>query len=251
VWTLGNLLMVVGLYLLIYVGGLYANATYNRLAARGDNEIAAPPPTTLAAEEVPAAFTAPVLAAQRGSAEASVSAIPQTVPGQQALVSRVVIPSIAVDSKVVEVGWDVVEENGQQVAIWQVAEFAVGQHKGSANPGEGENIVLAGHVGGYGKVFKDLFYVNPGDPIVIYSNGSQYRYTVSEKIVVDEEGVPTEQRIANARYIQPAGEEVVTLLTCWPESGPNRFTQRIIVRAIPFGADQLSAGTSVSGFSIR
>ena len=68
-------------------------------------------------------------------------------------VTRVIIPSIGVDSKAVEVGWEVKEQNGQQVAVWQVAECAVGQHRGSANPGEGENIVLAGHVGGYGKVF--------------------------------------------------------------------------------------------------
>jgi hypothetical protein len=37
------------------------------------------------------------------------------------------------------------------MAIWQVAEYAVGQHRGSANPGEGDNIVLAGHVGGFGQ----------------------------------------------------------------------------------------------------
>jgi sortase (surface protein transpeptidase) len=250
VWTLGNLLMVVGLYLLAYVGGLYADAAYNRLAARGDNTIVLPPPTTLAVQDVPAAFTVPVLATNDGE-RAPLGWLPASRPGQQALVSRVVIPSIDVDSKVVEVGWELVEENGQQVAVWQVAEYAVGQHKGSANPGEGENIVLAGHVGGYGLVFKDLYYVNPGELVTLYSNGAQYRYVVSEKIVVDEEGVPAEQRVENARFIQPQDQEVVTLLTCWPPSGPAKFSQRVIVRALPFGTDQQAANSAVSGFSIR
>jgi sortase (surface protein transpeptidase) len=150
-----------------------------------------------------------------------------------ATVERLVIPKIKVDSKVIEVGWETVEENGQLISVWQVAEFAVGQHRGSANPGEGDNIVLAGHVGGYGRVFKDLFYLQPGDEVIVYSRGQPYRYIVHERIIVDEEGVPAEQRLANARYIAPTGYEVVTMITCWPPSGPDKFKQRVIVRALP------------------
>ncbi|MBO9372779.1 MAG: sortase [Chloroflexus sp.] len=150
-----------------------------------------------------------------------------------ATVERLVIPKIKVDSKVIEVGWETVEENGQLISVWQVAEFAVGQHRGSANPGEGGNIVLAGHVGGYGRVFKDLFYLQPGDEVIVYSRGQPYRYIVHERIIVDEEGVPAEQRLANARYIAPTGYEVVTMITCWPPSGPDKFKQRVIVRALP------------------
>lgn len=251
-WTLGNLFMVLGCYLLLYVSGLYANAAFNRLAARGDNDLLPPPAATVPAADIPAAFRVPVLSSSAdGSSTLRVGQVAQDSQ-HVSLVSRVVIPSIDVDSKVVEVGWELVEENGQQVAVWQVAEYAVGQHKGSANPGEGGNIVLAGHVGGYGLVFKELFYVEPGDPIMVYSDGAQYRYVVSEKIVVDEEGVPAEQRIANARYIEPTNEEMVTLLTCWPPSGPNKFAQRVIVRALPLGADQeIVAAPAVSTWSIR
>ncbi len=153
--------------------------------------------------------------------------------GWVATVERLVIPKIKVDSKVIEVGWETVEENGQLISVWQVAEFAVGQHRGSANPGEGDNIVLAGHVGGYGRVFKDLFYLQPGDEVIVYSRGQPYRYIVHERIIVDEEGVPAEQRLANARYIAPTGYEVVTMITCWPPSGPDKYKQRVIVRALP------------------
>jgi LPXTG-site transpeptidase (sortase) family protein len=242
-WTLGNLLMVAGLYLLAYVGGLYAEAEHNRLAARGDNDLPAPAAISLPASEVPAAFTAPVpvpapFAAPVLNDEGQAISSPpsQAQAAHVATISRVVIPSIDVDSKVVEVGWEVVEQQGQQVAIWQVAEYAVGQHKGSANPGEGENIVLAGHVGGYGKVFRDLFYVKPGDEIVLYSQGQQYLYVVQERLVLLEEGVPQEQRAANARYIEPAGQEIVTLITCWPPKGKNKFAERVVVRAAPYGA---------------
>src|SRR6185503_9007519 len=156
-------------------------------------------------------------------------------------VTRVSIPSIGVDSKVVEVGWDVEQQGGQQVAVWQVAEYAVGQHRGSANPGEGGNIVLAGHVGGYGKVFKDLFYVKPGDQITLYSAGQQYMYVVQERLLLTEEGVSAEQHAANAQYIAPTDHEVVTLVTCWPPKGPDRFTQRVVVRAVPFAASSAGA----------
>lgn len=171
-WTLGNALLLVGVVLLLYVGGVYAQAEYSRYAARGDTD--APPPQAIGivAREAPVPFTAPILSTASIDGQIA-GAIPDaTRAAHESTVTRVVIPSIGVDSKAVEVGWEVKEQNGQQVAAWQVAEYAVGQHRGSANPGEGDNIVLAGHVGGYGKVFKDLFYVRPGDQITLYAPGS-------------------------------------------------------------------------------
>ena len=185
-------------------------------------------------------FVAPALVAGGGAAEGPVvGAIPVVSPGHKSTVSRVAIPSIGVDSKVVEVGWDVKQQGDQQVAVWQVAEYAVGQHRGSANPGEGGNVILAGHVGGYGKVFRDLYYVKPGDQITLYSGGQQYLYTVRERLLVTEEGVSVEQHAANAQLIAPTDHEVVTMVTCWPPNGPDKFTQRVVVRAVPFGVASL------------
>jgi LPXTG-site transpeptidase (sortase) family protein len=243
IWTIGNALMLVGVVLLLYVGGVYAQADYDRYAARGDTDLPAPqaivsqPAPAAPAPYRPAPFTAPDLSASSYSEGQVRGAVPDAArAAHQSTISRVVVPSIGVDSKVVEVGWDVTEQNGQQMAIWQVAEYAVGQHRGSANPGEGDNIVLAGHVGGYGKVFKNLFYINPGDQITLYSGGQQYLYTVQERLILTEEGVSPEQQAANAQYIAPTGTEVVTLVTCWPPKGADRFTQRVVVRAVPFGA---------------
>jgi LPXTG-site transpeptidase (sortase) family protein len=237
-WTLGNLLLFAGAYLLLYVGGVYAQIEYNRQAARGDTDLPlmtepanthAPAPST---ESV--AFNAPVLNT-RGQVSSRVPDAEQTT--HISTISRLVIPTVAIDYKVVEVGWTIQEQANGSVAIWDVAEYAVGHHKGSANPGEDNNIVMAGHVGGYGQVFRDLFYVHPGDPVTIYSDGQQYRYVVQERLVLDEEHAPPEQRAANARYMEPTEEELVTLITCWPATGPNKFAQRIIVRATPYGAD--------------
>lgn len=268
-WTLGNLLLFGGLYLLLYVGGLYADVQYHIMAARGDSDIEAPrivvggvdapvvrsrpvgtPAPAPAASEAPAtlpSFDAPILAAQ-GQIASPLPKPEVVVP--VARVERIVLPSIKVDSKVIEVGWDIVEENGTQMAVWEVAEYAVGQHHGSANPGEGGNIVLAGHVGGYGKVFRDLYYVLPGDPVVVYSEGRQFKYVVTERYIVDEVGAPAEQRAANAAMIGPTDHEVVTMVTCWPLLGPNKFKQRVIIRATPFGASA-PAGEDVSPQTAR
>jgi len=239
-WTLGNLFMLIGIVLLVYVGGIYVQADYDRYAARGDTDLPAPVAVSAPAEDEPAPFTAPVLNTGSGSTSEGqvVGAVPDSAQlAKKPSVTRVAIPSIGVDSKVVEVGWDVEQQGDQQVAIWQVAKYAVGQHRGSANPGEGGNVVLAGHVGGYGKVFKDLFYVKPGDQITLYSNGQQYLYTVQQRLLVTEEGVSAEQHAANAQLIAPTEHELVTLVTCWPMTGPDKFTQRVVVQAVPFTGD--------------
>jgi sortase A len=249
-WTIGNALMLVGIVLLLYVGGVYTQAEYERYAARGDSEVPVPitiaPPTS----EEPAVFTAPLLNTSADSAGQIVGPVPEAMQTtHKSTVSRVIIPSINVDSKVVEVGWEIKQQGKQQVALWQVAEYAVGQHRGSANPGEDGNIVLAGHVGGYGKVFKDLFYVKPGDQITLFSRGQQYLYTVQERLLVTEEGVSAEQHLANAQLIAPTDHEVITLVTCWPAKGPDKFTQRVVVRAVPFGTNM--AGPTQSRWAIR
>jgi sortase A len=257
-WTLGNLLILLGVLLLLYVGGLYAQVEYGRYAARGDTDapppqvrVVVPPQEAAEGSAEPAPFAPPVLTQAATEGQLVVPAPEASPAPQPATISRLVIPSIGVDSKVVEVGWEMVEQNGQQVAVWQVAEYAVGQHRGSANPGDGDNIVMAGHVGGYGKVFKDLYYVQPGDALTVYSAGEQYLYIVTERLVVDEEGVSEEQRAANARYIEPTGAEMVTLVTCWPATGPNKFSQRVIVRATPYRVDAAGQAPVLTQWSVR
>jgi sortase A len=143
---------------------------------------------------------------------------------------------------VVEVGWTVQHQDGQEVAVWDVDKYRVGHHKGTSNPGAGGNIVLSGHSGGPAYPFNDIYWLQPGDLIQLYSNGQVYDYNVSDHILVDEVGQPLEKRLENARYIEPTDEEMITMVACWPLTGPNKFSQRIIIRAkpasAPVGADQ-------------
>ena len=262
-WTLGNSLLLAGVVLFLYVGGLYAQAEYGRFAARGDNDEPAPQAVvvvpaadadapTLSAE--PAPFVPAILNTQSiaDSQGRVVSEVPDAAPVTRSPeVTRIVIPAIDLDSKVVPVGWDVVKEKGATYAVWQVAEYAVGHHQGSANPGDHGNIVLAGHVGGYGKVFKDLINLQPGDQITLYSGEQQYLYVVQEQHVVTEEGVSKEVQAENAQYIAPSDHEMITMVTCWPPTGKKRFTQRVIVRALPFGPTATDVFQSVSNWHIR
>ena len=253
-WTAGNALMLLGVIILLYVGGLYATESYGRYAARGDTDVPAPAAVTLPVASEPAPFIPPVLNTQSQASSISgqiVSAAPNAEIMQPSTVSRIEISSINVDAKVVEVGWDILEQDGKEFAVWQVAEYAVGHHKGSANPGDGENIVLAGHVGGFGKVFRELYYVEPGAQITLYSNGEQYLYIVDDIIIVEEENASEEQRAENARLIDPTGHEMVTLVTCWPATGPDRFSERIIVQATPFTPEDTSQFLSQSNWTIR
>lgn len=263
VWTVGNLLMVFGLYVLLYVGGMHAMEYYNVYAASGNTPnlpIAAAPESTVPTVE-PTAPTSPTAPASPTSAPTSTPAPTDTpreadvpaaatssegqfssiVPAEPAAnqpstITRIVIPTIKVDRKVIEAAQIVEQqENGQPVATWAVDKYRVGHHHGSSNPGGGGNIVLSGHSGGAAYPFNDIYWLEAGDQIQLYSDGKIYEYAVSDHILVDEVGQPLEQRLENARYIGPTDEEMITMVACWPLSGPDKFKQRIIIRAKPTG----------------
>ena len=247
-WTLGNLLMFAGMYVLVYVGGLYAQEAYYRAAARGDSDL--PLPLEAAVETLPAHDPQAMLRAPQPfqAPELNIASTqPVDLPVQpvdHSTITRIQIPSIDVDSKVVEVGWTV--QDG--ATVWQVAKFAVGHHQGSANPGAGDNIVMAGHVGGAGPVFARLIEVEPGAHVVLYAEGQQYVYVVQDVVRVQEVGVSDEQRLRNAAYMHPTETEMVTLITCWPAAGPHAFDQRIIVQAVPFSSTQ---SQTIHSWSLR
>jgi LPXTG-site transpeptidase (sortase) family protein len=163
---------------------------------------------------------------------ASIPEITATIQSQA--ITHIVIPAIALDSAVVEVGWDTISDsNGQSNLVWQVAQYAVGHHFTSANPGQPNNIVLSGHVGGYGKVFRNLNQLRPNDQIMLMSGARVFTYVVQRQILVDEQYASPSEQIANLSYIENTPSEILTLITCWPPTGADRFSQRLIIRAVP------------------
>jgi len=236
-WWLSNGLILAGLFLLLYVGGLYlfpigrAALHPSPPPVRQAPALAIPTPSPVP-DMPPIPTPSPALPVLNWS-RPPISPLPTSRPLWHSEVSRIVIPAIGVDSPVVAVGWHVEEVGGQAMTVWDVARYAVGHHQGSGNPGEGTNIVLAGHSGGYGGVFRRLVEVQPGDEVVLHTTGGQYLYVVEEVLVLKEAGRPLEERIQNARYMAPTEEERLTLITCWPV---HIYDHRVIVLARPYRA---------------
>jgi sortase A len=143
---------------------------------------------------------------------------------------RLIIKSVGMDAPVVPVGWSVVEQNGQQYSVWDVADYAGGWHKTSAPPGQPGNTVLSGHHNIKGEVFRYLVDVQEGDEVDLYVGDAVYPYYVEQKLIVKEKGEPIEVRRQNAQWIAPTGDVRVTLITCWPYTNN---THRVIVVAKP------------------
>ena len=122
---------------------------------------------------------------------------------------RLVIPTIGVDTSVVEVF--------VQDGAWQVADYAAGYHHGTALPGKTGNTVMAGHAGIRGSVFRDLGQLQLGDRILVEAGGWQYGYQIRAV-----------KRVGPMRVevMAPTPTAVLTLITCtaWD-------TQRLIVVA--------------------
>jgi sortase A len=133
-----------------------------------------------------------------------------TVPTQspeQAL--HIQIPAIGINMR------PIVQGDG-----WEQLKKGVGQHIGSANPGEKGNLVLAAHNDIYGEIFRDLDKMKKGDQITIYTRQHGYIYVVSENPKIVE---PTAVEV-----MAPTSDAVLTLISCYPYLVDNK---RIVVRA--------------------
>lgn len=187
-----------------------------------------PPPTETPVPGAPATVALPTIPR---STPAVATPAPATSPP-----TRIVIPAINLDAPVVEVGWKVVERDGQTTTEWEVADYAAGFHIGSAYPGNVGNTVLSGHHNVRGKVFRYLVNVNPGDLVILYADGRAYYYRVESKQILPEKYASDEQRRKNAELIGYFPEERLTLVTCWPYTS-NTHRVVVVARPVPPPAD--------------
>ena len=121
---------------------------------------------------------------------------------------RIVIEQIKMDRTITSVGLD-----KRKVPV--VPKHDVGWYNLSARPGEGENVVLWGHVLRFRETpkisapFARLKELKKGAVIVLYSgDGTKHRYVVTKQIKVK----PSE-----VKYILPQGSERLTLVSCYGE----------------------------------
>jgi len=231
-WALGNVLILAGLFALLYVGGLQAYVA-------GQARPLGPTETPLVRQAPALRLTptpSPGLPLLNWDGPTPIPLPPTASPQWSSAVTQIRLTAIGVNSPVIPVGWHVEQVGGEWMTIWDVAKYAVGHHRGSGNPGEGTNIVLAGHSGGFGAVFRRLDELQPGDEVLLEGGGRQYLYVVEEVLFLREVGVPMEERLRNAQYMAPTEGEQITMITCWPVGV---YDHRIVVLARPYRAAPL------------
>ncbi len=201
--------------------------TATSTAALKTPAVTPPSPTVVsqASQSVPPAAPAPVTTPGRPRSEmdAASKVIPITKENLPKGVrkpppNRLIIPSIGVDIKVIELG---THYNEQGELVWDTAPFAAGHHIGTANPGEPGNVVMSGHISSIheGAVFKRLPDIKVGDGVVVVTNDRDYVYQVFDKKVVE----PTQVEVMNS-----TSQEILTIITCVPDGV---YSHRLIVTA--------------------
>jgi len=136
----------------------------------------------------------------------SLANLPVPTPGLQQAV-RIQIPAIGVDAPVV------------QGDGWEQLKKGVGQHIGSADPGQVGNAVLSAHDDVFGEIFRDLTQLKPGDQVILYTTQQQHVYVITGSQIV----LPTQVEVMN-----PTSDPTLTLITCYPYMVDNK---RIVVFA--------------------
>lgn len=170
------------------------------------------------AEEDPAA---PAAAARGGGPRAAPVLVPSgepLPPGSGPLVSyphlrvtdplfRLLIPAINVENVVVEGSTDTALKLGP------------GHMEGTPLPGQGGNVVLAGH--------RDYFFwalgeLKTGDAIYAQARRGYILYKVVDTKIVKD---------TDASVLAPTREETITLITCYPLIHPGYTDQRLVIVA--------------------
>lgn len=154
---------------------------------------------------------------------------PTPTPTPQPLPAvRIMIPKIGVNSKIVEVGFTVVDYGTTSKMVWETAAYAVGHHEDSAYPGQNDNIILSGHNNTLGEVFRDLAKLEPGDLIYLYTLDEEFLYVVQSKELVPYVGAIENDMARHAQYALRTPDETLTLISCWPYV---TYTHRIYITA--------------------
>ncbi len=148
---------------------------------------------------------------------------------------RLVVPSINLEADIINAQQKELVQGDKTYVQWLAPdEFAVGWHFESAFLGQPGNTVLNGHHNVFGKVFENLDKLVSGDEIFLYGNDSfEYKYIVSNTMILPERDVPFDERLENARWILSSEDERITLITCWPYFSN---THRLIIVARPDGS---------------
>jgi LPXTG-site transpeptidase (sortase) family protein len=137
-------------------------------------------------------------------------------------ITRVVIPSIGLDSQVVTARF--VERDG--ATTWEIPKNVAGHAEYTAGAGDRGNAVLLGHVSSLhsGDVFHDLERVQVGDVVTVYGGDAAFAYKV-----VDIKTVPR----TDTTMLRTTEIPSLSLFTCTGTWQPTvwDYSDRLVVRA--------------------
>ncbi len=178
------------------------------------------PLPTVASEPIVPPEALPTIVAGSTDAEMHVRPVPPGKPPVAAALParRLVIPSIGLDSKVIQLGTRL-DRSGN--LAWETAPFAVGQHKGLAGPGQNGNMVLSGHISSpnEGAVFHLLPELKVGEGVIVATDERQYLYRVTDVNTVTPDQVSV---------LDQTPDPTATLITCVPDG---IYSHRLVVTA--------------------
>ena len=162
-----------------------------------------------------------------GTATPQVNGSPVAQPMTRSIPVRIVIPAIAVDAPVTELGLNA--DGTVQVPPLDNHDLA-GWYKGSSTPGADGAAVMLGHVDSWsgGSVFFKIKNLKPGDKVdVIRANGSTAVFTVDGLQKASKVAFPTSQVYGSPGY--PA----LRLITCGGpfDAATGSYLDNIIVYA--------------------
>jgi len=161
------------------------------------------------------------LASELGSDQVTISPEIWEVPAGTP--TRLVIPAIALDTRIVPVDQTPILISDGLYGQWNTADNIVGWHNSSAELGQAGNTVLNGHSDVKAAVFRNLEHVDVGDEITVFSNDRDYQYIVTDKFLVEERDVSLDQRVQNAAWIASTQDERLTLVTCAKPGATHRL----------------------------
>ena len=208
---------VLGLALLLF-SGMGILRTLNREVAEA---LAGPTPTAtplITAVVLPSGHTPPTSPGGAAPNEAeipanlrplvqSLSQVPLPTPGPEQA-RAMFIPALWNDPA------PVVQGDG-----WDQLKKGVGQHAGTANPGQKGNLVVSAHNDIFGELFRHLDRLKPGDEVLVSTATRQWEYRVTGVQIVE----PTDVSV-----MAPTERPTLTLVSCYPYLVDN---QRIVVFA--------------------
>lgn len=136
----------------------------------------------------------------------------------------IVIPKIGANSRIIA-NVDPFNANAYQVALTK----GVAQAKGTAFPNQVGNMFIFSHSSAnlleatrYNSIFYLLSKLEKNDEIYIFYNGVKYKYSVTNKRIVDPKDI--------SYLSNKTTQQMLTLMTCWP-AGTDYA--RLIVTALP------------------